>query len=384
MENPNEPTKPHKNAQAEVNSGMAFGSLFCGLLSFCLTIWSPIAIFGLVLAIIGLVLGLKSRSSDRQGIAVAGIVFNSIYLMMAFLICSSSAPPPRPPLKPPQQESITLLCEGGVLNSKRFCEVKHPVDGSLMISIPEGEFTMGSDLYTNENPAQSIYLDGYYIDKFPVTNAHFREFVKETGYITDAEKQGYGWVRIDRRWQKEESGSWKTPNGLASIEGKENYPVTQVSFNDALAYCQWTQKDLPTEAQWEKAARGPDGFIYPWRNSEPDEATANFNNIIGTSTPVNEYEKGQSYYGLYDMAGNVYQWCKDWYAVGERVTKNPTGPQNGVEHVIKGASFIDGSENLRSANRDRYPSNYSSYLFGFRCSCEKITDQQVYSGSNKK
>lgn len=140
--------------------------------------------------------------------------------------------------------------------------------------------------------------------------------------------------------------------------------------NDASSYCQWTGKDLPTEAQWEKAARGPDGNEYPWGNSEPDDTTANYDNIIGATTPINEYEKGQSHYGAQDMGGNVYQWNKDWYATGERAAKNPVGPETGEEHVIKGGSFIEGSESLRSANRDRYPSNYSSFLFGFRCAAK--------------
>jgi formylglycine-generating enzyme required for sulfatase activity len=89
--------------------------------------------------------------------------------------------------------------------------------------------------------------------------------------------------------------------------------------------------------------------------------------MIGSTTPVTEYEPGQSPFGLHDMAGNVYQWTKDWYGTGERAPKNPTGPESGEERVIKGGSFIEGSESLRSANRDRYPPNYSSFLFGFRC-----------------
>ena len=94
---------------------------------------------------------------------------------------------------------------------------------------------------------------------------------------------------------------------------------------------------------------------------------ANFDNLVGHTTPVNQYEKGQSFYGLHDMGGNVYQWCKDWYATGERKPKNHHGPDTGKERVVKGGSFIEGTESLRSANRDRYEPNYRSYLFGFRC-----------------
>jgi serine/threonine-protein kinase len=240
-------------------------------------------------------------------------------------------------------------------------------DVSEMILIPEGEFIMGSDKYTNERPQQTIYLDSYHIDRFLVANGDFSQFAEATGYQTDAEKAGYGSVRFGYRWKKVPAANWRRPDGVTSIEGKEDHPVTQVSFNDALAYCEWKGKDLPTEAQWEKAARGAEGNEYPWGNSEPDDTLANYDDIIGTTTAVDLYQKGQSVYGVYDMAGNVNQWCKDFYSTGERKSENPIGPAGGKEHVVKGGSFIEGVDNLRSAHRDRYKSNYSSYLFGFRC-----------------
>ena len=172
---------------------------------------------------------------------------------------------------------------------------------------------------------------------------------------------------IRNRSKKVPTANWRSPDGVTSIEGKDDHPVTQVSYNDALAYCEWKGKDLPTEAQWEKAARGSEGNEYPWGNSEPDDTLANYDDIIGTTTAVDLYQKGRSAYGVYDMAGNVNQWCKDFYATGEREPENPTGPAGGKEHVVKGGSFIVGVENLRAAHRDRYEPNYSSYLFGFRC-----------------
>ena len=254
-------------------------------------------------------------------------------------------------------------------NAKGFHEFQHPADGSTIVLIPAGPFTMGSDHYSAEEPIQQVAMDDYYIDKYLVTNDQFRKFAEQTQYQTDAEKEGAGMVRIGRRWKKVDGANWKTPDGLTPIEGKENNPVSQVSYNDALAYCQWAQKDLPTEAQWEKAARGPSGNEYPWGDAEPNDTMANFDNIVGTTTPVTEYEKGQSHYGVFDMAGNVYQWTKDWYGTGQRQEANPTGPAQGEERVIKGGSFIEGVESLRSANRDRYEPNYSSFLFGFRCAC---------------
>ena len=263
----------------------------------------------------------------------------------------------------------TIAIEGGVLNTKGYTEIAHEKDGSVMIYIPSGEFIMGSDNYSWEQPVQTINLDTYLIDKYPVTNAQFQKFVQETGYITDAEKSGGGEVKIARRWRTMEEATWKKPDGAESIVGKEVHPVSQVSYNDALSYCQWAGKDLPTEAQWEKAARGSAGSVYPWGDTDPDDTTANFYGFIEGTTAVTSYEKGQSYYGAFDMAGNVYQWCKDWYAGegSERELENPTGPDTGTTRVLKGGAFTEGSDNLRSASREKAEPNVSRNIYGFRC-----------------
>lgn len=252
-------------------------------------------------------------------------------------------------------------------NSQGYDELKSIKDGSTMVRISAGEFILGSNKYSDEKPELRVFLKGYCIDKFLVTNEQFKRFVDETQYQTDAEKEGYGMVRIGNRWKRVNGANWKRPDGFTSIEGKENHPVVQISYNDALRYCKWANKRLPTEAEWEKAARGPEGNKFPWGNSEPNDTMVNFDNFIGSTTLVDKYEKGQSFYGLYDMAGNVYQWCSDWYEKGHRANSNPKGPESGKERVIKGGSFIEGSESLRSANRDRYEPNYRTYLFGFRC-----------------
>jgi len=253
-------------------------------------------------------------------------------------------------------------------------EVIHPADSAKMMFIPKGKFIMGSDKYSAEKPVQSVFLDEFYIDKHLVTNAQFQKFFDATKYVTDAEKDGAGLVRIGRRWKKVEGANWRMPDGLTAIDGREDHPVSQISFNDAFKYCEWVKKELPTEAQWEKAARGPDGNEYPWGNQEPNDTMANFDNLIGTTSPVTNYDKGQSTFGAFDMAGNVYQWTRDWYGTGERPTENPTGPAEGKEKVIKGGSFIEGVESLRSANRDRYEPTYSSFLFGFRCAAKDIPE----------
>lgn len=245
-------------------------------------------------------------------------------------------------------------------NEHGYDEFRFIKDGSIMVHIPEGNFTMGSKEYSDEEPIRTVYQDEYYIDKFLVTNREFRRFVEETQYQTDAEREGFGWARTGRRWKRVNGANWKKPDGITSIEDKDDHPVVQVSYNDALCYCRWAGKRLPTEVEWEKAARGPKGNKYPWGNSEPDNTMVNFDNFEGSTTPVDMYEKGLSHYGIYNMAGNVYQWTNDWY-------KKRQGAGSGKERVIKGGSFIEGSESLRSANRDRYEPDYRSYLFGFRC-----------------
>jgi serine/threonine protein kinase len=267
-----------------------------------------------------------------------------------------------------QQEIPKIEYNGGVPNSKGYPEITHEKDNSIMIYIPKGDFIMGSDTYSFEQPVQQISLDAYLIDKYLVTNRQFKQFVEETGYQTDAEKAGFGIVRIGRRMREFEGATWRLPDGATPIEGKEDYPVNQISYNDAIAYCEWAGKDLPTEAQWEKAARGPNGSIYPWGNSEPDDTTANFVDIdLGETTAVTTYEKGQSYYGAFDMAGNLNQWCKDWYAEGERQAENPTGPKEGTTRVLKGGSFTEGIDSLRSTSRTSAEPSASSAIYGFRC-----------------
>ena len=269
----------------------------------------------------------------------------------------------------PQAQVVppAAVAEAGVKNSKGFYETKHPADGSAMIHVPAGAFIMGSDRYSSEKPIQTIRLDDFYIDKYLVTNARFQHFVADTKYVTDAEKSGGGWVRIARRWQKVDMATWKMPDGVTSQENTGESPVSQISFNDAESYCRWAHKTLPTEAQWEKAARGTEGNVYPWGNSEPDETLANFDNYHPGPTPVKRFEKGQSPFGMFDAAGNVYQWTADWYTEGKRPLENPTGAAAGKYKTVKGGSFQDGMDSLRAAFRDRYAPNRPEQLFGFRC-----------------
>ncbi|MBU2487907.1 MAG: SUMF1/EgtB/PvdO family nonheme iron enzyme [Proteobacteria bacterium] len=251
----------------------------------------------------------------------------------------------------------------------------HPVDGAMMILVPEGEFTMGSDTYADEEPVQRILLGSYYLDRDPVTNERFRAFVATTGYVTDAEKKGFGMARRPGRWEKVPGASWRTPDGVSALPlSDDNLPVVQVSYNDALAYCRWAGKDLPTEAQWEKAARGVDGNLYAWGNDPPSPDVADYGHPGARPAPVDQYaKKGASAYGMNAMAGSVRQWCKGWYSPGVRDYRDPKGPREGKGRVVKGGSFAEGPESLRVASRDRYEPDFACDLIGFRCAAQKVT-----------
>lgn len=269
------------------------------------------------------------------------------------------------------QEAEIPKIEGATPNGKGFNEMQQGKDSSLMVHIPAGQFIMGSNSYdSDEKPEQVINLSPYWIDKYPVTNKQFKQFVDETGYITTAEKNGAGYKRELRGLVSTENASWKRPDGI--MEGKDNHPVTQVSYIDALEYCKWAGKDLPTEAQWEKAARGPSGDLYPWGKDEPNpNAHANaYLSFNDGTTPVTDYPEGKSHYEVFGMAGNVYQWTKDWYAgtIEKRAGNDPTGPESGDGRVLKGSSFMDEDNKfLRGSSRAFDNEDKSSDVYGCRC-----------------
>jgi formylglycine-generating enzyme required for sulfatase activity len=193
------------------------------------------------------------------------------------------------------------------------------------VRVPAGEFVMGStdadtQAYDNEKPQSKINLAEYWIGKYDVTNAQFRAFVQATGYKTTAETAGSAYAYDGSSWNFTPGANWQHPRGTDStLSGKDNHPVVNVSWDDAVAFSKWASRvtgkkiALPTEAQWEKAARGTDGRIYPWGDQVPDATRLNFNNNIGDTTEVGKYSPaGDSPYGAVDMAGNVWQWMADW------------------------------------------------------------------------
>jgi len=223
---------------------------------------------------------------------------------------------------------------------------------SSMVLVPAGEFTMGSVTGdSDERPAHQVYLDAFSIDRYEVSIGEYAAFLQDTGIPPPLD--------------------WKMMNILAN----KKRPVSNVDWADAAAYCKWAGKRLPTEAEWEKAARGTDGRLYPWGNEPPTPRHANYGqkglNNNGALAPVGSYEEGKSPYGLYDMAGNVWEWVSDWYDndyYKDSPSRNPTGPPKGGYKGIRGGAWNSSPKALRSS--DRYwdpPSFRSQYFPGFRC-----------------
>lgn len=229
---------------------------------------------------------------------------------------------------------------------------KHPGDGHLseMAAIPAGEFMMGEDYVKKAvGPKHKAFLQEYQIDRFDVTNRQYEAFVNQTG-----RKAPKHW--IDKRVLTE----------------KKDHPVTFVSWFDAEAYCEWKGKRLPTEMEWEKAARGTDGRTFPWGNEFVREYANVYMLGIGDTTPVGQFEKGKSPYGVYDMAGNVFQWTYDWFKPYPN-NAHLDNPNYGETHkVLRGGSFYDCSyykcgPSFQAFNRIALLPKTVSVSIGFRC-----------------
>lgn len=248
-----------------------------------------------------------------------------------------------------------------------------------MVPIPAGEFLMGStdkdgDAKDDEKPQHKIYLSDYFIERTPVTNAAFRRFMEAGGYINSM----YWKEAIDaKRWQdgifKDYSGERSEPAYWADSKWNgDGQPVVGITWYEAVAYARWAGKRLPTEAEWEKAARGTDGRIYPWGN-EWDETLANTKETgLGQTTPVGQYSPdGDSPYGMVDMAGNVFEWCSSRYAGYPYEANDGREDFSGGDRairVLRGGSWANAAEGVRCARRNRYSPYLRDYYYGFRCS----------------
>ena len=303
-----------------------------------------------------------------------------------------------------------------------------------MVYIPGGSYLMGGDnnqAANDEYPKHSVKVDPFWMDATEVTNAQFAAFVKATGYVTTAEKApdweemkkdlppgtpkphdsllvaaslvftpSQGPVDLNNYatwWRWEKGASWRQPGGAGSnLKGKEKYPVVHVSWNDAQAYCKWAGKRLPTEAEWEWAARGGlENNIYPWGNEPIGAGSAKTNSWEGDfpyrntekdgylrAAPVGSFQANG--YGLFDMAGNVWEWCSDWYnadyykSLANGITNNPKGPDKSFDpqepyvqkRSLRGGSFLCNDNycsGYRVSRRMKSSPDTGLEHTGFRC-----------------
>ena len=252
---------------------------------------------------------------------------------------------------------IQLLCIWMAILSQAIAN-PHPE----MALIPEGEFVMGSpdeEGKSNEHPRHNVYLDAFYIDKYEVSFKNFEDYLasnpKQYPTIT-------GWV--DRKAR---------PDML-------NKPVFGFQWKRCKNYCEWKGKRLPTEAEWERSAKGVEGRNYPWGDEPPDDKRANFGNCCSIQkgsalSPVGSFEKGKSPEEVFDLGGNVAEWVYDWYDkkyYEKSPYKNPKGPAKGKHHVIRGGAWNSLPVYLRSSSR--YGDSDAKDYYGIGCRCAKNAD----------
>ena len=242
---------------------------------------------------------------------------------------------------------------GGVLAGVWWVAAQHTVlpaqtvtpdqDRAEMVLVPAGEFWMGSDDGADdEKPRRKVVLDAFSIDRFEVSNALYARFVAAT--------------------HRASAGS----SGSAPATS----PVVEVSWDDAASYCAWARKRLPTEAEWEKAARGTDGRRYPWGDQWDGTRANSAETRAGGPVDVKSYPSGASPYGVHNMAGNVWEWVADWYDEGyypRSVNRDPTGPASGKYRVLRGGSWDNNPGHLRAAERNFDRTDVKNGNFGFRC-----------------
>lgn len=256
-------------------------------------------------------------------------------------------------------------------------------DDAVMVYVPEGEFLMGRD--TPNNPTiRSVYLDAFWIYQTEVTNDQFAKFASRTRYKTTAEVNTWSINYLSPVISPDTY--WAAPLGPGSdLSGMGDHPVVHVSWVDADAYCRWAGGRLPTEAEWEKAARGIDGQQYPWGDDPVTGDKANFCDLLcpdwvlrdesqndghGRTAPVGSYPAGISPYGALDMAGNVKEWVADWFESDYYLrspNENPTGPDSGNTRVVRGGSWMNTELALRASDRRNEFEGASNDYIGFRC-----------------
>ncbi len=305
------------------------------------------------------------NASSARRFTVAALIFASLGAAFALLPLTGRTRP-----APPRNATLT----------------KTPAD---MVRIPGGTFAMGTnDGFPFEGPVHSVTIKPFLLDRHEVTVGQFARFIKATGYKTEAEKFGWAGVFDPARgqWTKGDGANWRRPDGPNKPAAQLSEPVTQISHADALAYAHWAGKRLPTEAEWEWAARGDlPGKTFPWGDdlTPKGKPVANWwqgefpardtgeDGFKGRRAPVGRFAPNG--YGLYDMAGNVWEWCGDWFDpdyYARSPKTNPRGPASGDERVIRGGSWmcsLNYCRGFRAAARSHSAPDSGLNNLGFRC-----------------
>jgi formylglycine-generating enzyme required for sulfatase activity len=278
----------------------------------------------------------------------------SLFFSLSILLLSSCSLP-RPALTPTPSIGSTMTSR---------------IDGMTLVYVPAGKFTMGSiaeasmvicenfnlncspDWFTNQEPPHIVYLDAFWIDKTEVTNGMYAACVQAGKCNASTSTKSY------------------THDDYYGNSQFDNFPVLFVTWENAKDYCVWADRRLPTEAEWEKAARGDDARLFPWGNDLPSDDLLNFRHARLDTIAVGNIPKDVSPYGALDMAGNVWEWVADWYGetyYASSPMSNPLGPDAGTKKVVRGGAFGSGTYNVTSTFRFISSPQETYAWFGFRC-----------------
>jgi len=296
--------------------------------------------------------------SDRTRALFAVIIV--VTLLVVATGCAPEAPPDTPVPQPTPTSTATQTAAEEAASPTPAGPTATPVPTSTprpaatptsapsnkpnTVYIQGGTFILGSDSGSeDETPQQDLIISAFNVDIYPVTNAEYKEFVDATGH------------NPPRTW---DDGTF--------ADGTADHPVTWVNWNDAKAYCEWAGKRLPTEFEWERAARGTDGRTYPWGDAFDAAKCNSKESGLGGTSAVGSYPDGASPDGVFDMAGNVWEWTADWYQ-GYRGTRYELSRYGEQYKVLRGGSWFDGGELQRTTTRKSFDPNQGFSTIGFRC-----------------
>lgn len=308
----------------------------------------------------------------------AAVIILTFLLVACTPAVTTAAPPAQPSPVPVPPATVTLITpppSAAPPTETASTQRASPVDGMPQVYAPAGTVRMGGlDIHADDRdelPAHTVSLDDFWIDKLEITNAMYMLCVQAESCAPPED-----WASDSRR-------------SYFNNEDFKDYPVAHVTWEQANTYCAWAERRLPTEAEWERAARGDDFRNFPWGDEPPSETYANFNRLVGETSPVGSYAAGASPFGALDMAGNVWEWVADLYGIeyyNISPERNPTGPETNATslRVIRGGSFQDEWVNLRVSKRGAAlgPSPNAPYdapdragehssKIGFRCAADE-------------